>query len=375
MKSIAVIGSSGSIGRQTLNVIRRYPDRFRVSALVVNKSTQLLNEQIEEFKPDYVGISDEGACKLFSPTRRVKVIGGKDALTFACSLPEVDTVVVAVSCMDGLAPVLAAIENNKAIALANKESIVAGGEMVLAKLKSSRSKILPVDSEHSAVWQILGDSKKSVRRIILTASGGAYYGKDRKFLRSVTPAQAIRHPNWAMGKKISVDSATMVNKGLEIIEAARLFDTNSVDYIIHPESIVHSMVEFEDGAIMAQMGIANMELPIQYALTYPDRLDTMLQPLTFDRPLRFLPPDEEVFPAPKLAKQCLMAGGLMPCVYSAADEAAVKLFLDGKITFIQIVEIIEDALNKTENFSHPDIEEIFSTYNKITTQIRKEFLD
>jgi len=376
MKNIAVIGSSGSIGRQTLNVIRRYPDKFRVTALVVNKSIDILNEQIKEFKPEYVGITDEFAYKNFSSDCNVKIVGGNEALTFACVLSQVDVVVIAVSCMDGLPPVISAIENNKIIALANKESIVCGGEYILPKLNNSKAKILPVDSEHSAVWQILGNENyHNLKRIILTASGGAYYGKNRNFLDTITPEQAVKHPNWSMGKKISVDSATMVNKGLEIIEAARLFNTKNIDYIIHPQSIVHSMVEYNDGVVMAQMGVANMETPIQYALTYPERFDTGLQPLLFDKPLTFLQPDEDVFPAPKLAKQCLEAGGIMPCVFSAADEIAVKLFLENRIKFTQIVDIIDQTLQTTKNLLKPDIQEIYDTYNSVIKQIRKDYID
>ncbi|MBQ4049089.1 MAG: 1-deoxy-D-xylulose-5-phosphate reductoisomerase [Clostridia bacterium] len=298
MKNIAIIGSSGSIGRQALSVVRRHPDKFNVTALVVKSSTDLLSEQIAEFSPNFAGIYDEKASQDFFVPVDVNLVRGKEALTFACALEEVDIVVVAVSCMDGLAPVLTAIENDKLIALANKESIVAGGEIVLEKLAKSKAKILPVDSEHSAVWQILGDLKgRDVKRIILTASGGAFFGKDREFLKTVTPAQAIKHPNWSMGKKITVDSATMVNKGLEIIEAARLFSTKNIDYIIHPESIVHSMVEYNDGAVLAQMGVTSMELPIQYALTYPDRCDTGLKPMDFTRPITFFEPDEINFPA------------------------------------------------------------------------------
>jgi len=374
MKNIAIIGSSGSIGRQALSVVRRHPDMFNVTALVVKSSTDLLSEQIAEFSPNFAGIYDEKASQDFFVPVDVNLVRGKEALTFACALEEVDIVVVAVSCMDGLAPVLTAIENDKLIALANKESIVAGGEIVLEKLAKSKAKILPVDSEHSAVWQILGDLKgRDVKRIILTASGGAFFGKDREFLKTVTPAQAIKHPNWSMGKKITIDSATMVNKGLEIIEAARLFSTKNIDYIIHPESIVHSMVEYNDGAVLAQMGVTSMELPIQYALTYPDRCDTGLKPMDFTRPITFFEPDEINFPAPKLAKQTLEQGGIMPCVFSAADEVAVALFLEGKIAFTDITEIIERTLQNTQNILHPDIETVYATYNKITMQIRKEY--
>lgn len=374
MKNIVIIGSSGSIGRQALSVVRRHPDKFNVTALVVKSSTDLLSEQIAEFSPNFAGIYDEKASQDFFVPVDVNLVRGKEALTFACALEEVDIVVVAVSCMDGLAPVLTAIENDKLIALANKESIVAGGEIVLEKLAKSKAKILPVDSEHSAVWQILGDLKgRDVKRIILTASGGAFFGKDREFLKTVTPAQAIKHPNWSMGKKITVDSATMVNKGLEIIEAARLFSTKNIDYIIHPESIVHSMVEYNDGAVLAQMGVTSMELPIQYALTYPDRCDTGLKPMDFTRPITFFEPDEINFPAPKLAKQTLEQGGIMPCVFSAADEVAVALFLEGKIAFTDITEIIERTLQNTQNILHPDIETVYATYNKISMQIRKEY--
>lgn len=375
MKNISIIGSSGSIGRQTLNVIRRNPDEFRVKALVVNKNTQQLHRQLQEFKPDYAGIVDEKEYRDFVFPDGVKPLRGKDALEVAAEIDDADIVVISVSGIAGLFPLIKAISANKVIALANKESIVCAGEIINELLKKSKARIIPVDSEHSAVFQCLESAgRRELSRIILTASGGPFFGKKSADLKNITPEKAIRHPRWNMGKKISVDSATMVNKGLEIIEAARLFDVENVDYVIHPQSIVHSMVEFVDGVVIAQMAQTDMELPIQYALTYPKRLPVEDKKLRFDFSLDFLPPDEVNFPAPKIAKQCLKAGGIMPCVYSVADEIAVDLFLQNKISFDEIVPIIQKTLDETENLTLFGLTEIIDTYNNLTRKIRKEYL-
>lgn len=367
MKNVAVIGSTGSIGRQTLNVIRRHPDKFKVTALFANNSAQLLKVQAEEFKPEYLGIGNP-ECKSLLKTVNASVSAGEKCLEELCAKPETDVVVVSVVGMAGLDAVISALKNNKIVALANKESLVAGGELIKNICKETNGTILPIDSEHSAVWQCL-DGKKDLKRIILTASGGPFRGYTAEKLKTVTIEQALRHPNWSMGKKITIDSATMMNKALEIIEARWLFDTTDIDYVIHPESIIHSMVEFKDGSIIAQMAQPNMEIPIAYALSYPERLDNEIGSFNFDKALTFAKPDEEVFKAPRLAYTCLRKGGNSACVLNAANEAAVELFLKGKIEFCEITEICADAIERFGYISEPDINDLHVTFEKVRKSI------
>ncbi len=338
MKTVAVYGSTGSIGVQTLNVVRRFPHEFRVVALAAGKNTALLEKQAAEFCPDLVSseLPFDAPCKAFC---------GKDAALCLARETDADITVMAISGVAALGPLCECIKRGKRIALANKEAIVCAGELVLGEAKRCGAEIIPVDSEHSAVFQCLscGDAR-DVRRIILTASGGPFYFS-RRDLSSVTPEEAVRHPTWNMGAKISIDSATMVNKGLEIIEAGRLFGTNNVDYVIHPESVIHSMVEFADGSTAALMSYPDMELAIQYALTYPRRaVNAGVRAFDFARPLTFAAPDEDRFPAPAVARRCLAEGGTAPAVYSLADEAAVRLFMKKLIRFTDITGIIEEAL-------------------------------
>ncbi|MDR2202501.1 MAG: 1-deoxy-D-xylulose-5-phosphate reductoisomerase [Clostridiales bacterium] len=367
MKTIAVLGSTGSIGSQTLNIIRRYPDKFRADALVCGSDCLTLARQAQEFKPSLVGIADESAYKELKPLLPpgTKIVCGGAALTAAASAPDIDVAVAAVSGMAGLSGVMAAIERGKTVALANKESLVAAGKLVTDAAAKKGARILPVDSEHSAVWQCLQggvNGAKNLSRIILTASGGAFYGKSRKELKAVTPDMATKHPNWSMGKKITVDSATMMNKGLEIIEAARLFCTDKIDYVIHPQSIIHSMVEFNDGSLLAQMSGSNMEYPIALALSYPERLENPLPKFDFTTGLTFLPPDEVTFPLPALARAALKADGTAPCVLNAANEAAVKLFLDGKIGFLDIEAVVRGVTETAEILQNPTLNDIFATH-------------
>lgn len=367
MKKIAILGSSGSIGIQTLNVVRMHPDEFEIIALCVNKDIDTLRKQINEFHPKFAGISDENAYlkskDLFS--NDITVFSGDNALCDIASL-DVDILVVAVVGMCGLRAVMCALSRGTTVALANKESLVAGGKLVTDTAARTGKRILPIDSEHSAVWQCLHcGSDRELKRIILTASGGPFYGRDRNFLQSVTPEMAVRHPTWNMGKKISVDSATMMNKALEIIEARWLFDTEKIDYIIHPQSIIHSMVEYIDGSIIAQIAKPSMELPIQYALSYPKRIQYDAVEFKFDKNLTFAEPDESVFPLPKLAKQVLSCGGNAPCVFNAANEAYVQLFLDNKIGFCDISINIENILNTWDFIQNPTIEDIYATFNEV----------
>ena len=339
MKRIAIFGSTGSIGVQTLNVVRRFSNEYNVVALTGGNNTDLLERQVAEFKPDYVAANtdfDGGNAKKFV---------GKNACVSLAKETEADITVMAISGLAALAPLLVMITGCKRIALANKEAIVCAGDIVLSDAKKNGAEIIPVDSEHSAVFQCLkNEDRRDVRRIILTASGGPFYTSSED-LSLVTPERAVRHPTWNMGAKISVDSATMVNKGLEIIEAGRLFGMTNVDYVIHPESIIHSMVEFTDNSTLALMSYPNMELAIQYAMTYPRRAENDgVRPFDFRRPLTFIPSDETRFPAPAIARRCLKEGGTAPAIYSIADEVAVSLFMKKLISFTDITGIIEEAL-------------------------------
>ena len=359
MKKLAILGCTGSIGTQTIDIVRHNRDKYEVVALSCRSSAERLIELAKEFDCKTLGIYDETKVReVRAALPNVKVFGGDDALTAV--LDGCDTAVVAVVGMIGLKAVLAALDMQKTVALANKESLVAGGKLVTEK----GGIVCPVDSEHSAVWQCLRGEKK-FKRIILTASGGPFYFTPSNELESVTPERAVAHPNWSMGRKISVDSATMMNKGLELIEARWLFGTTDIDYVIHPESVVHSMVEFEDGSIKAQAGFPDMRQPIQYALTYPDHAPREYTPLALPLSLGFLPPDEEKFRAPALAKQAIKTGGLAGTVLNAANEAAVRLFLERKIHFTDIVDIVEDTLGKTELSGGDTAEEIYSVHNRI----------
>ena len=375
MKNIAILGSSGSIGKQTLNVIRRYKDRFRITALCVNSDIDTLSAQAREFSPCVLGVCDDTAySKAKSMFPHEKLIGGKSALEEIASLSDIDILVVAVVGMCGLRAVMAALKCGTTVALANKESLVAGGKLVKEAARKTRAKILPVDSEHSAVWQCLNSGRKrDLKRIVLTASGGPFYGKDSDFLKSVTPETAVKHPTWKMGKKISVDSATMMNKALEIIEAHYLFDTDNIDYVIHPQSIIHSMVEFVDGSIVAQLASPNMELPIQAALSYPERLPMESALFNFDKNLTFAPPDEKNFPLPKLARTVMKMGGNLPCVFSAANEAAVSLFLNNKIGFSDISIIVGEAVEKADIVRRPTLDDLYESYNVTVEKLMRDY--
>ncbi len=375
MINLCILGCTGSIGKQTLSVVRRYPNSFRVAALVCGSDADVLLRQAREFKPDFVGIADESkAYRLKELDYPCKTYAGEDAQEIAASIKEVDTVVAAVVGLNGLRGVVSAINNGKRVALANKDTLVGAGEYIMSLAKEKGVDILPVDSEHCAVFQCLKSGKKEeIRRIILTASGGPFRGKSKDELRSVTPAQAVKHPNWAMGKKISVDSATLMNKGLEIIEARWLFDCENIDYIIQPDSIIHSMVEFVDGAVMAQIARPTMEMPIQYALTYPERWDLGEAQFDFTKEIKFLAPDEENFPMPKYAKLALKIGGTMPAAINAANESAVDLFLKEKISFNDITKIVEHTLNSEKARKYADYKEIISLHKEIFARVQRDY--
>ncbi len=369
-KRIAILGSTGSVGQQALEVISSHPEYFSVELLSAYTNAEKLIEQAIAFNPNVVVIGRkelyEQVCKALA-SYPIKIFAGTDALVQCMQMDCFDMVLAAMMGFAGLPPVLEAIKCGKAVAIANKETLVVAGNLITRTARENHATILPVDSEHSAIFQCLqGEEFNSVRKIILTASGGPFRGKKTEFLRTVTPRQALKHPNWNMGNKITIDSATLMNKGLEMIEACWLFglQPNQIDVIVHPQSIIHSMVEFVDGSIKAQMGLPDMKLPIQYALAYPERLAPGFTRfhLTDFSELTFEMPDEQTFPCLTLARQAMIAGENAPCVLNAANECAVEAFLKEQIRFTDIPEIIEHCLstiplqpgNTLEEYQHYD---------------------
>ena len=355
-KALSILGSTGSIGVNTLEVIRQFPDRFCVAALAAGRNIALLLDQIREFQPRAVAVLDQAHAtklrrKLDNIPHRPEILFGPDGYQVVATLPEVNMVVAAMVGAAGLVPTVAAIEAGKHIALANKETLVIGGAVVVPLTERRGVRLLPVDSEHSAIFQALqGNQRQNLRRILLTASGGPFFRKSMEELTAVTPQAALRHPNWSMGKKITIDSATLMNKGLEVIEARWLFNV-AVDQIavhIHPESIVHSMVEYVDGSVIAQLGIPDMKTPIAYALAYPERLPLRQPALDLFQlqNLSFYPPDETKFPCLRLAYQACREGSTMPAVLNAANEIAVQAFMDKRIAFLDIPRLIEGTMSR-----------------------------
>lgn len=348
--NLAILGSTGSIGKQTLEVCEE--QNIKVRALAVNKNIKLLEEQIRKFKPDFAAVFDEESAQELRRNIRdtgTKVLSGMKGLCEISSSPKVDTVLTAVSGMIGLEPTLEAIRAKKMIALANKETLVAGGELVMSEAQKNGVQIFPVDSEHSAIFQCLGGKTGSpfLQKLILTASGGPFFGKTRTELENVTLEETLNHPNWSMGSKITVDSATMMNKGFEIIEACHLFDLpeNKIDVVVHRESIIHSMIEYIDGSIIAQLGVPTMKTPIQYALTYPNRNKAVNERLNLAkiRNLTFFEPDNEAFEGINICREAIKLGGSAPLIVNAANEVAVNAFLHKKIKFLEITELVKTA--------------------------------
>lgn len=382
MKKIAILGSTGSIGTQTLDIVRAHPQELQVVALAAGSSVELMEKQIREFHPVLAAMWSEKAAtdlKQRVADIEVEVVCGMDGLLQIANLAQAEVLVTAIVGMIGIRPTIAAIEQGKTIALANKETLVTAGHLIMPLAKEKGVAILPVDSEHSAIFQSLhGEKREQVQKILLTASGGPFRGKTTEELQNITPEDALRHPNWSMGKKITIDSSTLVNKGLEVIEAKWLFDVSleQIQVVVHPQSVIHSMVEYVDGAIIAQLGTPDMKLPIQYALFYPDRrvmdgrrLDFYeLAQMTFEKP------DMDTFPGLKLAFEASHRGGSMPTVYNAANEKAVSLFLNRKIKFLQIPELIEACMEAHRMVEHPDVEQILSaeaeTYEYIDKVMR-----
>ena len=366
MKTISLIGSTGSIGRQVLSVVRRHSDQYKIESIVANSSAELFLAQVKEFQPKYAALVDEGAGRAVESQipAGVKFGYGKQAALEAIGYGEV--AFVAATGFAGLEYSLAAIAQKKDLALANKETLVCGGELVMSALKGAGTRLMPVDSEHSALWQALSfRTDAPFRRLIITASGGPFYGWSKDQLQAVTPASALKHPTWNMGAKITIDSATLLNKGLEVIEAKWLYDCplEKIHTVVHPESIIHSMVEFEDCGILAQMSYPSMELPIQLALTYPNRLDCGLQPLDFEKlgAIHFKPLRRKDFPCYDLALKSAELGDNYPCAMNGAGEVAVHAFLRGEIPFLAIADTIGYALEKTERMGVDSLATLIET--------------
>lgn len=363
-KAVSILGSTGSIGRQSIAAAEHLG--LPVAALTANRKTDMLEQQARRLKPEFVAVYDEKAAaqlKISLADTGIRVGSGMEGLIEAATIDAADCVVTAVSGSVGLKPTLAAIDAKKRIALANKETLVCAGEIVMPRAAETGAEIVPVDSEHSAIFQcLMGRKKGELKKILLTGSGGPFRGKSRSELENVTPEQAVKHPNWSMGAKISVDSATMMNKGLEFIEAMHLFGVtpDDIQVVVHPQSIIHSMVELVDGTVIAQLGVPDMGLPIQLAMTYPERVDSPFERLDFAtmRDLTFEAPDFEKTPCLKLAMDCAREGGTAPCIMSAANEVAVSMFLNHKLGYNRIYDCALAAVESIDIVNDPDLETI-----------------
>jgi 1-deoxy-D-xylulose-5-phosphate reductoisomerase len=384
VKRISIWGSSGSIGRQAVDVVLRHPDRFEVAALTVHRNFRLLLEQAKRVRPGTVVITgpveDRDSISRSFRSLGIEALWGREGLLEIANRGREDMVLNALVGSAGLEATLSAVAAGVSIALANKEALVMAGEILTRAIRERGLSLIPVDSEHSAIFQCLeGENPASVRRILLTASGGPFLNTPEKELEDVTVEQALRHPNWSMGAKVTIDSATMINKGLEVIEARRLFDVpvDRIQVVVHPQSIVHSMVEFTDGSVKAQLGVPDMRIPISHALSYPDRLEHDFGRLDFDRVqnLVFHPPDLKKFDGLKLAYEALNAGGTATAVYNAADETAVRLFLSRRIRFPQIAGIVRKALERHEVRLNPSLDQILEADRLTRETIEKDFLN
>ena len=368
-KRIAILGSTGSIGTQALEVISQHPDLFEVEVLTALNNVDLLIEQSIKYNPNTVVIGNENhyeQVKSALENHPIKVYCGADAIAQVCGFDSVDMVLTAMVGFSGLKPTIEAIRAGKSIALANKETLVVAGELIMKEAEANRVPIIPVDSEHSAIYQCLvGEGNNPIEKIILTASGGPFREWDLKDLEKVSPDQALRHPNWCMGPKITIDSATLMNKGLEVIEARWLFGVgpDEIEVVVHPQSIIHSMVQFTDGSIKAQMGMPDMRLPIQYAFSYPHRFESNFERFDFLKhsSLTFERPDTKIFRNLALSYEALRKGGNWPCILNAANEIAVEAFLKEKIGFLQIPDVIEETLNRSTHIKVPELEDYFNS--------------
>lgn len=373
VKRVAILGSTGSIGTQTLDVIRQHPENFQVEVLTAQNNCDLLIKQALEFQPNAVVITNESKYQVVRNAlipHDIKVFAGPKALAQVVEMETIDVVLTALVGYAGLIPTVHAIKAGKQIALANKETLVVAGEIITQLAKEHAVNIYPVDSEHSAIFQCLvGEWHNPIEKIILTASGGPFRGKDREFLASVTKEQALKHPNWDMGAKITIDSASLMNKGLEVIEAKWLFGLTpeQIDVVVHPQSIIHSLVQFEDGSIKAQLGLPDMRIPIQFAMSYPDRLKSDFERFDFlNYPnLTFEKPDLKTFRNLQLAFDALHKGGNAACLLNASNEVAVEAFLKDEIGFLQMSDLIEDAMNRVDFISHPSLSDYVSSDEEV----------
>lgn len=381
VKQIAVLGSTGSIGTQTLQVVEAHPERFRVEVLTANNNVDLLIAQALKFQPNCVVIANEDKYTVLQEAlqnEEIKVYAGAEAIAQVVQMETVDLVVTAMVGYSGLLPTIRAIQAGKNIALANKETLVVAGELVNGLVQQHKVAILPVDSEHSAIFQcLMGERQSRVEKLILTASGGPFRGRDKAFLEKVTPADALKHPNWHMGAKVTIDSASMMNKGFEVMEAKWLFGMTpeQIEVVVHPQSIVHSMVQFTDGCVKAQLGVPDMRLPIQYALTFPERIEAGFGRLDFGvtQALTFEAPDRETFRNLDLAYEAMYRGGNMPCILNAANEVAVAAFLQGRISFVKMPDLIEKTMEKVGYVACPSLEDYIET-DRLSRNIAQEMV-
>lgn len=379
LKGISILGSTGSIGRQSIAAAEHLG--LPVLALAVNRKTDTVEEQARRIKPKFIAVFDESAAKdlkIRLSDTDIRIGSGMEGLIEAATMDEIDCVVTAVSGSVGLKPTLAAIDAKKRIALANKETLVCAGEIVMPRAREKGAEIIPVDSEHSAIFQcLMGRKKNELKKILLTGSGGPFRGKARSELVDITPEEAVRHPNWSMGAKISVDSATMMNKGLEFIEAMHLFGVtpDDIEVVVHPQSVIHSMVELVDGTVIAQLGVPDMGLPIQLALSYPERLDSPYKRLSFYdmHDLSFEAPDFEKTPCLKLAMDCARTGGTAPCIMSAANEVAVSMFLNRKLGYNQIFDCAYDAVQSINIVKEPDLDAVLAADEAARVFVREHY--
>ena len=383
MKALSLLGATGSIGTNVLAVVRKFPGQFRIVGLSAGRNIDLLAEQVQEFKPECVSVGDgtlvEALAERLPSAYRSRIVSGVEGNCLVAALPSAHMVVSAVVGAVGLLPALAAIKAGKDLGLANKETLVMAGRLIMHAVREHGVRLLPIDSEHSAIFQALeAGRREDVARIILTASGGPFRTWDAEDLPAATPDQALAHPNWAMGKKISIDSATMMNKGLEVIEARWLFDVSpeQIEVVVHPQSIVHSLVEYQDGSVVAQLGIPDMRIPIAYALSYPERLELGLPRLSLAQcgGLAFEQPDHQRFPALRLAYEALAMGGVKPAALNAANEVAVEAFLAGRIGFTQITAIVAAALRKTAQADELELQAILAADQEARSIAEQEIL-
>ncbi len=380
-KKITILGSTGSIGTQTMEIVRQNPE-LEIIAISAGKNIDILESQMREFHPKFVAVWEERAAKelrIRTSDLNIPILSGMDGLIEIVTLEEVEVVVTAIVGMIGIRPTIAAIEHGKTIALANKETLVTAGHIIMPLAREKGVSIFPVDSEHSAIFQSMnGENKDRIHKLILTASGGPFRGKTLDELQSVQLEDALKHPNWSMGQKITIDSATLVNKGLEVIEAKWLFDVtlDQIEVVVHPQSIIHSMVEYVDGGIMAELGMPDMKLPIQYALFYPDRKPMACKYVNFFElgNITFEKPDLKTFRGLQLAYDASTIGGSMPTVYNAANEKAVSMFLKREISFLQITDMIESCMQQHTVVHNPKVEEIFEIEQGTYSQIKKMYL-